>query len=182
MQRYFAFLRAVNVGGHTVKMEVLRLQLEALGFSRVETFIASGNVIFESNLTDTLALESKIEAGLNSRLGFSISVFLRTFNELTAIAACQPFSAEDFARAAAFNVAFLVQSPETAWIKRLNLLQNEIDQFEVIGREVYWLCRVRQSESKFSNAVLEKTLRQPATIRQMTTIQRLIEKYKVKAD
>ena len=178
MQRYFAFLRAINVGGHTVKMEVLRLQFEALGFNRVETFIASGNVIFESNLTDTLALESKIEAGLNSGLGFSISVFLRTFKELAAIAACQPFSAQDFARAAAFNVAFLVQPPENAWVERLLLLQNEIDQFKVIGREVYWLCRVRQSESKFSNAALEKTLQQPATFRQMTTIQRMIEKYK----
>ena len=177
MQRYFAFLRAINVGGHTVKMEVLRLQFEALGFSRVETFIASGNVIFESNLTDTLALESKIEAGLNSGLGFSISVFLRTFKELAAIAACQPFSAQDFARAAAFNVAFLVQPLKNAWVERLLLLQNEIDQFKVIGREVYWLCRVRQSESKFSNAVLEKTLQQPATFRQMTTIQRMIEKY-----
>ncbi|HAL15849.1 MAG TPA: hypothetical protein DCP32_03575 [Anaerolineaceae bacterium] len=178
MQRYFAFLRAVNVGGHTVKMEVLRLQFEALGFSKVETFIASGNVIFESNLTDTLALESKIEAGLNSGLGFSISVFLRTFNELTAIAACQPFSVQDFAHATAFNVAFLVQAPENAWVERLNLLQNEIDQFKVIGREVYWLCQVRQSESKFSNGVLEKTLHQPTTIRQMTTIQRMVEKYK----
>ncbi|TDA66512.1 MAG: DUF1697 domain-containing protein [Chloroflexi bacterium] len=178
MQRYFAFLRAVNVGGHTVKMEVLRLQFEALGFNRVETFIASGNVIFESNLTDTTALESRIEAGLNSGLGFNISVFLRAFNELTAIAACQPFSAQDFARAAAFNVAFLVQPPENTWVERLNLLQNEIDQFKVIGREVYWLCRVRQSESKFSNAVLEKTLHQPTTIRQMTTIQRMVEKYK----
>ena len=178
MQRYFAFLRAVNVGGHAVKMEALRLQFEALGFSRVETFIASGNVIFESNFTDTLALESKIEAGLNSRLGFGISVFLRTFKELAAIAACQPFSTKDLARAAAFNVAFLVQPPENAWVERLNLLQNEIDQFKVIGREVYWLCRVRQSESKFSNAVLEKTLQQPATFRQMTTIQRMIEKYK----
>ncbi len=89
-----------------------------------------------------------------------------------------PTRAVPFARAAAFNVAFLVQPPENTWVERLNLLQNETDQFRVIGREVYWLCRVRQSESKFSNAVLEKTLHQPTTIRQMTTIQRMVEKYK----
>jgi len=178
MQRYFAFLRAINVGGHTVKMEVLRLQFEALGFTKVETFIASGNVIFDSYLTDTLSLESKIEAGLTSGLGFAISVFLRTYKDLTEVASCQPFPAQDFTHAAAFNVAFLSQPSEHSSVEKLLGLQNEIDQFKVVGREVYWLCQVRQSESKFSNAVLEKTLRQPATFRQMTTVQRMVDKYK----
>lgn len=48
MTRYFAFLRAINVGGHVVKMDRLRQVFESLAFSNVETFIASGNVIFES--------------------------------------------------------------------------------------------------------------------------------------
>jgi len=48
MTRYIAFLRAINVGGHTVKMEHLRGIFESMGFSNVETFIASGNVIFAS--------------------------------------------------------------------------------------------------------------------------------------
>ena len=49
MTRYIAFLRAINVGGHTVKMAELKRLFEALGFTNVETFIASGNVIFDSS-------------------------------------------------------------------------------------------------------------------------------------
>ena len=49
MPRYIAFLRAINVGGHnTVKMDFLRQLFESLGFSNVETFIASGNIVFET--------------------------------------------------------------------------------------------------------------------------------------
>ncbi|HXW01123.1 MAG TPA: DUF1697 domain-containing protein, partial [Anaerolineae bacterium] len=48
LPKYIAFLRAINVGGHTVKMDYLRRLFEEMGFSKVETFIASGNVIFEA--------------------------------------------------------------------------------------------------------------------------------------
>jgi uncharacterized protein (DUF1697 family) len=47
MNKHIAFLRAINVGGHTVKMDTLRQLFESLGFTNVETFLASGNVIFE---------------------------------------------------------------------------------------------------------------------------------------
>ena len=57
--RYVAFLRAINVGGHVVKMDRLRNLFEALGFSGVRTFIASGNVLFDSAARNTGALESR---------------------------------------------------------------------------------------------------------------------------
>jgi len=50
MPRCVAFLRAINVGGRTVKMDYLRSLFEDLGFADVETFIASGNVVFESKV------------------------------------------------------------------------------------------------------------------------------------
>ena len=53
MPKYVALLRAINVGGHTVKMDHLRSLFEAIGFSNVETFIASGNVIFDSRSKDS---------------------------------------------------------------------------------------------------------------------------------
>jgi uncharacterized protein (DUF1697 family) len=56
-------------------------------------------------------------------------------------------------------------------------LKTNIDDFHVHRREVYWLCRKRQGESTFSNAVLEKTLRVSATIRGVNTVVRLAEKY-----
>jgi len=68
MTRCIAFLSAINVGGRTVKMEVLRQQFEALGFTKVGTFIASGNVIFETPAKNMHTLEKKIEQQLRAVL------------------------------------------------------------------------------------------------------------------
>src|SRR5512137_351092 len=92
MPKYIAFLRAINVGGHTVKMDVLRQLFEALDFSNVETFIASGNVVFETRAASTRTLEKKIEQQLRAALGYEVATFLRTDVELAAIARYQPFS------------------------------------------------------------------------------------------
>jgi uncharacterized protein (DUF1697 family) len=78
MSGYIAFLRAINVGGHTVKMETLRSLFETFGFSEVETFLASGNVIFESPEQDRTALESMIASGLQKALGYEVATFIRT--------------------------------------------------------------------------------------------------------
>ena len=69
MPRYIAFLRAINVGGHTVKMDRLREIFESLGFANVETFIASGNVVFETTAGDTAALETQNRVGAASGAG-----------------------------------------------------------------------------------------------------------------
>ena len=92
MPRLIAFLRAINVGGHTVKMDYLRQLFESMGFTGIETFIASGNVIFTSQAADNPAnLERAIESGLRLALGYEVATFIRTEAELAAIAAYSPF-------------------------------------------------------------------------------------------
>jgi uncharacterized protein (DUF1697 family) len=176
MPRYIAFLRAINVGGHTVKMEVLRRHFEALGLSNVETFIASGNVIFESATKNTRSLEKKIEDHLQTELGYEVATFIRTEAELTAIVDEQPFPLDAVSMAQAYNVAFLSDALDTAAQKKVMGLRTDIDEFRMQGREVYWLCRKKQSESKFSNVVLEKTIGRSATIRGVNTLQKLLAK------
>src|SRR5258707_9368831 len=85
--RYVAFLGAINVGGHTVKMADLRRSFEAMGLTSVETFIASGNVGFEAATSDNAALERRIEAGLQADLGYRVDTFVRSSAEVAAIAA-----------------------------------------------------------------------------------------------
>jgi uncharacterized protein (DUF1697 family) len=177
MPRYIAFLRAINVGGHTVKMEALRQHFEALGCSNVETFIASGNVIFETTARNARTLELKIEQHLRAALGYEVATFIRTGAELQAVATYQPFSPSAMTAAQALNIAFLAEAPDAAAQQKLLALKTDIDDFHVHGREVYWLCRRKQSESTFSNAVLEKTLRRPSTIRGDGTIQKMAAKY-----
>jgi len=177
LRRYFTFLRAINVGGHTVKMDVLRQLFESLGFTGVETYIASGNVVFESPSSDTAALVKQIEAKLRQALGYEVATFLRTGEEVAAIATYRPFSLAEVDTAQALNVAFLSSALDDAAIQRLMNLRTEIDKFHVHEREVYWLCRKKQSESTFSNAVLERTVGNQSTLRGVNTIHKLVEKY-----
>jgi uncharacterized protein (DUF1697 family) len=177
MPRFIAFLRAVNVGGRTVTMEKLRALFEALGFEGVETFIASGNVIFRSQSEDTAALRRTIEGRLREALGYEVTTFLRTESEVAAIARYEPFEASPLESALALNVGFL-DEPLTAEAQgTLMALTTEIDDFHVNGREVYWLCRKKQSQSRFSNGLFERTLKVRATFRGVNTVVRLAAKY-----
>jgi hypothetical protein len=65
LRRYVAFLRAINVGGHVVKMDRLRTLFEGLGFANVSTFIASGNVVFDSTATDTRPIPRSVQRSLS---------------------------------------------------------------------------------------------------------------------
>ncbi len=178
MRRFIAFLRAINVGGHTVKMDYLRQRFEALGFSNVETFIASGNVIFEAPAENTQTLEKQIERHLQHSLGYEVATFIRSPAQLTAIATYQPFpTAELEAEGHSLYIAFLPAPPNDEAQQKLMAFRTEVDDFHFHEREVYWLCRTKMSESAFSGALLEKTLGLPATMRNATTVKKLAAKY-----
>jgi uncharacterized protein (DUF1697 family) len=174
--RYVAFLRAVNVGGRVVKMPVLKRTFEGAGFRDVATFIASGNVIFSSGSAESAALEAKIERALQQALGFEVATFVRSLDEVAAAAAHTPFGSAAGEQDTVY-VAFLRAQPAVAHRQAVMKLQGEHDRFHVNGRELYWLCRVRFSETKISGALLEKTLQMPATLRNTTTVRRLAAKY-----
>jgi len=177
MPRQVAFLRALNVGGHTLPMAELRAHLEALGFTAVETFLASGNVLFETLSRDAPALEAKIEAHLKAALGYEVATFLRSTEEVSRMLKEAPFTATEREGAGAFNVAFLKRHLDPGQEKALAELASAQDRFRVVGRELFWLCQVKQSESRFSNALLERRLGLQATFRGWNTLERLGAKY-----
>ena len=177
MSKHIAFLRAINVGGHNVKMDVLIQLFESLGFSNVMTFIASGNIIFESKATNTKTLEKKLENELLESLGYEVAVFIRTDSELNIISKYKPFPQSQLNTAIALNIGFLKNPLDADLQKRLLALQTDIDSFSVHEREIYWLCKKKQSESKISNIIIEKKLGIKTTLRGINTIDRLAEKY-----
>ncbi len=178
MQRYIAFLRAINVGGHTVKMQRLRELFEEMGFANVATFIASGNVIFDAPPGDTSALEERIGAGLKEALGYEVATFVRTPAQVAQIARSTPFGAgEGPPEGSTLYIGFLADAPPPEATERLAALANETDSFHVDGKEVYWLCHKTISQSQFSGSRLERTLAMPATLRNVTTVRRLAAQY-----
>ncbi len=177
MSRSFAFLRAINVGGRVVTMATLRQHFEALGLTAVETFIASGNVIFTAPGRGASTLPRRIEAHLHQALGYEVHTFLRSGAEVAAIARYRPFSSGEIEAAGAFCVGLLA-APLTADMRKAAMaLRTDIDDFHTHGREIYWLCRKRQSDSKFNNNRFEKAIHGRATFRSMTTMTKLVARY-----
>ena len=122
-------------------------------------------------------LEARIASALQAALGYKVATFLRTEAELARIAAHEAFPPSDLAAAHALNIAFLAAPLDAETVRKLMALQTEIDDFAAHEREVYWLCRKKQSESTFSNAVLEKTLGRQSTLRGANTVQKMAAKY-----
>ncbi len=178
MPKYVAFLRAINVGGHTVKMDYLRSLFEGIGFANVETFIASGNVIFDSKSRNTMSLEQTIEKHLRKILGYEVRTFVRATSELAELVDFKPFSeAELNAAGNTLYVGFLADKPSNEAKKKVMSLSGPTDDFAVRGRELYWLIRTSFSESTVSGGLLEKTLGMPATLRNVNTVRRIAAKY-----
>lgn len=178
MPKYVAFLRAINVGGHLVKMDRLRTLFEALGFTNVETFIASGNVIFDSRSPNTGLLEKKIETHLLKNLGYEVATFVRSIAELEQLASSEPFSAKELKQdGTTLYVGFLAQQPSEESRRELLKCSNKNNEFALTNRELFWLCRVKFSETDFSGGRLEKILKLKTTLRNMNTPQRIAAKY-----
>jgi len=174
MTKYIAFLRAINVGGHTVKMDRLISLFEELNFSNVETFIASGNVIFETKSTKTANLEKKIATHLEEALGFAVDTFVRTLEEVIEIEKKCPFEAKK--KDDLIYVSFLHDPLNAEKSDILMGIKNKLNDFAAIGTEIYWL-RLNKDDSIFLKRSLEKILNVSTTNRNMSTIRNLLGKH-----
>ena len=175
MTRQVAFLRAINVGGHNVKMDALKRLFEEVGLSDVSTFIASGNVIFVSDDGGD-ALERRLSSHLEQSLGYGVEVFLRTDVEIARIAATEPFDGLALSDGASWHVAFLHESPPAAARDAVLAYSNDTDRLRFDGRELHWLRQGSFSDSVLSGPKLEKALGAPTTVRNFNTVRKLAAK------
>ena len=173
--RSVAFLRAINVGWHTVKMDRLRALFADLGLANVETFIASGNVLFDAPSAKTEKLETRIEQQLEKALGYEVPTYIRPLEALAAVATDHPFHTHE-ADGHALSIGFLKSPLDSAHAARLAALANDYDDFHIHDRQVYWRCRGRMSNSKLFGKVLDRAIGAPATFRNVTTIRKLAAK------
>ncbi|MEO7964601.1 MAG: DUF1697 domain-containing protein [Gemmatimonadaceae bacterium] len=173
MPRYISFLRAVNVGGRIVRMEYLRELLASLKFKNVETFIASGNAIFEAPEKNAVTLEARIEKCLAAALKYEIEVFIRTPGELAVALDNMPFADPGVS----LHGGFLKSVPTSACEYKLLQLATTTDRFHLRGREFWWRAATRMSDSKITGQSLERALGMRTTMRNITTLRKLAAKY-----
>jgi uncharacterized protein (DUF1697 family) len=173
MPRYVALLRGINLGRRRLKMDLLAGLFETLGFSRVSTFIASGNVLFETKSKDESALSKRIENHLEKSLGYEVDTFLRTAEEIQRTAAFEPFE-KSSGEGDRIHVIFCREALPESIAAKLGGIKTDVDEFCVEGREVYWLCRVRIPDSKVWSLPELKALKLPTTtMRNRTSVQKL---------
>ncbi len=107
MTAFAALLRAVNVGGTgKLPMSELRAMCEAAGFAKVRTYIASGNVVFESDLAEA-KVKAALERALEAYAGAPVGVMVRTGQEMAAVLAANPFASAPANR----TVAIFLDNP-----------------------------------------------------------------------
>jgi uncharacterized protein (DUF1697 family) len=177
MTRYVAFLRAINVGGRVVKMQELRRVFEVWGGANVETFIASGNVVFDTAKRSASAAERSLEDHIRKALGYPVVTFLRTLPELAAAAACAPFPAHEHEAGATLFVGFMKGAPAASVSRAVAGMGDAANVFAIDGRELYWLRRRQLVESMATGPPFERILGSPITVRNVNTVRRLAARY-----
>jgi uncharacterized protein (DUF1697 family) len=177
MNRYVAFLRGMNLGGRRITNDDLRSHFEALGCADVATFRASGNVIFTSDGEPATMLTTRLESGLAEALGYEVPVFLRSAEELSAIASYEAFEPKlvDSSRGK-LQIALLMKKPSAAAAKKALVLSTDADRLAIEARELYWLPDGGLSDSELDLKALAATLG-PTTIRTKGTIDQIAAKH-----
>lgn len=158
-------------------MPTLKKLFESMGFTSVETFIASGNVIFETGRRDPRKIEQLISSKLLDALGYEVHAFVRTRDELAAVEAFKPFPPGKTENAVAYHIGFGTGPYGTSHKKSIAGLQTATDDLRAEGNEIYWACATRSSDSKVSGAAIEKSLGGRTTMRNINTVRRLLAKY-----
>jgi uncharacterized protein (DUF1697 family) len=175
MATYVALLRGINVGGRTkVGMADLRQVFVGLGHAEVSTYLQSGNVLFKSRDRSPSRLAEAIERRIAQDLGMTVTVLLRTGDDLAQVVANNPFLGRetDFAK---LHVTFLADAPERDRAARLETPGDGPDEFALVGREIYLLCPNGYGKTKLNNTYLERRLGVAATTRNWNTVTKLCE-------
>ena len=173
MVRYISLLRGVNVSGQKkIKMDVLRKLYGGLGLSCVQTYIQSGNVLFDCE-ENTVKLSEKIKEGIRKSFGFEVEVILRTKQEWQKIQGNTLFQNKDSTQ---IYVVFLARKPEMKRdLNKANKVKDAQEEFVILGREVYLFLPNGMGRTKLSNTFWENMLNVPATTRNWNTVRKLGE-------
>jgi uncharacterized protein (DUF1697 family) len=169
-----AFLRAINVSGRRATRDDLRACFEAIGLREVDVFRASGNVVFSADTIGPRELKGRIEDALAAALGYEVATFLRTADEVRAIARERPFAATE--GRGKLQVAFLVGPPQGGVRERVLELATEADRLAFGERELYWLPSGGTMESDLDRNALVRMLG-PMTFRTKNTVDQIARKF-----
>lgn len=175
MPAYVAMLRGVNVAGHWIKMEQLRGLCDKLGLQKVETYVQSGNIVFQAKTENPTLVSKRISESILDSFGFETPVIVRTSKEMENVVANNPFLKEKDVDSSKLHVAFLADVAQKSSLKTIERLATSHDRFYPASREIYLYCPGGYGKTKLSNNAIEKALSVTATTRNWRTTGTLLD-------
>ena len=173
-QRHIALLRGVNVGGRNkLPMANLRAIFTAAGCEAVQTYIQSGNVVFEAAQDLAERVPEIVSTAIRRRFGFDTAVVVRSKEALRQVVASNPFDTSGDPRF--LHVAFLGDTPSAEAVARLDPERSPPDAFAVRGCSVYLHYPNGVARSKLTNEYLAAQLQTVSTTRNWRTLLALLE-------
>jgi uncharacterized protein (DUF1697 family) len=177
MNKKIAILRGINVGGkRKILMNDLKVLFRDLGFTDIETYIQSGNVIFNSakELTE-IELSDLIENAILKKYEFEVPVIIRKVNQLEQTILDNPFYQKKEVDIESLHLTFLKETPTEE--NRLETEKYEFnpDRFVVKGKDVFIFCAGKYHQSKLTNNFFENKLKVSSTTRNWKTVLKLLE-------
>jgi uncharacterized protein (DUF1697 family) len=174
MATYISILRGINVSGYRViKMDALKKMCADLAFNNVQTYIQSGNIVFQSKTISTEKTSATINTNIKKLFGFDVPVITFTQTELEVVINSNPFSKDKTKDPAFFHITFLSGQPELQNIELLKQVDLKNDKYEIIDKAIYLYCPNGYSNSKLTNSFLETKLKITATTRNWKTTNEL---------
>ena len=171
MPVYVSMLRGINVGGHKkIKMDQLRASFEALGFDYVKTYIQSGNVVFKAPKASSSGLGKKIEMKIQGDFGHSVSVIVRTADEMNDVVHNNPFLREKGVDPEKLHVMFLSQAPKSVSVDQVRALTSSSEQLRCIGQDLYLYLPNGVGESFVMKKPVDRLLGVVTTMRNWRTV------------
>jgi uncharacterized protein (DUF1697 family) len=172
---YISILRGINVSGYRmIRMDALRQLIEDLGFNNIQTYIQSGNVVFQTNKAKSQDLEKKIADKITESFGFNVPVIVKEYLEIKQIVTDNPFLKDKTKDVSHLHITFLSARPEQEKSDKLNEGAFQPDEFRLTDKVIYLYCPKGYSNSKLTNSFLESKLKVTATTRNWKTVNALI--------
>jgi len=172
MAEYVAFLRGINVGGVTVKMDKLKKTFEALGFANVKMLLASGNVLFTTPAAGESTLVNKIEKKLAADFGREIDVLVRKIDELQRLVAADPFAGVKVTPQTRLFVTFLSEKNKSSLKIPYETPDKNCRIIRANDREVCSVLTLYRTVDLMS--MLEKEFGKKITTRNWNTVQKIL--------
>lgn len=173
---YIAILRGINVSGKKlIKMQDLKNALVELNFGNIETYIQSGNIVFEFEELDSIELEKMINDKIMEVFGFDVPVIVLTIDKLQNIIEKNPLNNNEKYKEEFIHITFLATKPVKFDTQSIVSKKIESEDIYFTDEAVYLYCPTGYGQTKMNNNLIESKLKVQATTRNWRTTNELLK-------